>query len=85
MDKTEIERIVSSYVCDKIFFKKKKVSNDFVLLTSGEIDSISTLRLISFLEKKFSLNIKMEDFDPDNFDSINKITKFVMEKAKAQP
>jgi acyl carrier protein len=52
------------------------------LLTKGVIDSLRMLDLISFLDEKYRLKIDEDDLMPENFESINAITRFVEERIK---
>ena len=62
-----------------------KVSPDESLLDSGLLDSASIFQLVLFLETKFGLEIPDEEIVPDNFESIEKIVRFVEEKRGASP
>lgn len=50
------------------------------LLASGVIDSMKMLDLISFVEQQFSIAIDEDEMMPDNFESVDAITRFVEEK-----
>lgn len=47
------------------------------LLSDGLIDSLGVLKLITWLEEKFSLTIGDAELDPDNFRSIAAIEQFI--------
>ena len=50
------------------------------LIESGIIDSLGILKLLEFLESKFSINIADEELIPDNFESIESIESFLSQK-----
>jgi acyl carrier protein len=50
------------------------------LLTKGVIDSLRMLDMISFLEEKYHLKIDEEELMPENFESIDAITRFVEQR-----
>ena len=50
------------------------------LLSSGIIDSISTLKLIDYLEKKYNIEVLPHEVDRDNLDNLNLIKSFVESK-----
>lgn len=50
------------------------------LLEGGIIDSLGILDLVSYLETEFSIQIDDEDFDPNNFQNVDQIAKFVAGK-----
>ncbi|SDI44339.1 Acyl carrier protein [Actinokineospora alba] len=50
---------------------------DYDLLAGGVIDSLGLLKLIAWVEDRFSVPIGDEDLDPDNFRSVSAIDRFV--------
>lgn len=69
----------------KNFLKKQApkgvaFSDSDSLLASGVIDSMKMLDLISFVEQQFNIKIDEDEMMPDNFESVDAITRFVEEK-----
>ncbi|MDZ7289577.1 MAG: acyl carrier protein [candidate division KSB1 bacterium] len=52
------------------------------LLTKGVIDSLRMLDMISFLETKFHIKVDEDELMPENFESVDAITRFVEQRAK---
>ena len=52
------------------------------LINTGILDSLGIMKLILFLEEKFSVKITDEDLIPENFESIRTIN-FLVEKKMA--
>ena len=52
------------------------------LLTKGVIDSLRMLDLMSFLEAQYRLKVDEDDLMPENFESVDAITRFVEEKIR---
>ncbi len=56
-------------------------SDDFDIATNivkeGLVDSMGILTLVSFLEKRFRVEIAFEDITPDNFRNIGAIARFM--------
>ena len=50
------------------------------LITSGILDSLATLRLISFVEQRFEVRISAHEADEANFDSIGLIVNLIDSK-----
>ena len=50
------------------------------LVSSRILDSISTLELVDFIEKQFSIEFNHHEVDQDNLDTIEKICAFVNSK-----
>jgi len=55
-------------------------SEDTDLQESGILDSFSTLALIGFLDKTFSIQLEPADINAQTFRSVATITRLVMEK-----
>jgi acyl carrier protein len=52
------------------------------LINGGIIGSLEIFRLVSFLEETFSVSIADEEIVAENFDSIDKMNRFLMSKLK---
>jgi len=52
------------------------------LLTKGVIDSLRMLDMISLLESQYRLKIDEDELMPENFESVDAITRFVEERIK---
>jgi len=50
------------------------------LLDQGIIDSTGVLEVIFFLEETFGIKVEDSEMLPDNLDSIDKISNFVLRK-----
>jgi acyl carrier protein len=57
--------------------------DDLPLRTSGVLDSMATLALISFIEQQYGIEIEAHETDVDNFDRIQDIVAFVQRKLAA--
>ena len=56
------------------------IQDNTPLISGGIIDSISTLKMVEFLEGKFNIEFEPHDVDRDNLDTIELITQFVISK-----
>jgi acyl carrier protein len=56
------------------------LTDDIPLRTSGVLDSLATLALISFIEKEFGIEVEAHETDIDNFDRLGDIVAFVERK-----
>jgi acyl carrier protein len=54
-----------------------KISDDDSLLNEGVFDSIGMIEFLSFIEKEFNIKVGTDDLTPDNFDSINQISRYI--------
>ena len=77
MIKEQIRTFVTSnfYVADPAALKDEES-----LLDSGVIDSTGVLEVIAFIEDTFSFTVEDMEMLPENLDSIERITNFVIRK-----
>ena len=64
--------------------KKRGLSDDYSLLTSGIIDSLGVLDVVSFMESEFNVNVADEELIPENFQSIDNMAAFVERKQSGE-
>ena len=53
------------------------ISDQASLISSGLLDSIDVLEIVAFLESKYAIDFSTRAFDPGDFDTIEKIAKFI--------
>lgn len=51
------------------------------LIDSGIIDSVGIMKLVDFIEGAFAVKIRDDELLPENFDTLDDITKLVSDKA----
>ncbi len=51
--------------------------DEISFLKNGILDSLGFVKLILFLEDRFSVKINVKDIRPANFDSLGKIVRYV--------
>lgn len=56
------------------------LTDDTQLLAEGILDSIATLKVVTFLEETFSIKVEAHETNEDNFSSIDAIEGFVKSK-----
>ena len=56
------------------------ICDDTPIRTSGIIDSVNGLRLIGFIEERFSIEVKADEAVAENLDCIGNIIRFVQRK-----
>jgi acyl carrier protein len=59
------------------------LSDDTPLRTSGILDSMATLALVSFLEERFGIRIEAHETGVDTFDRLDDIVALVERKQSA--
>ena len=78
----QIKEKVRGFITDR--FLKNASHNDPLdstpLISGGIMDSISTMQLVTFLEKEFNFEFQAHEVDRDNLDTIDLISNFVASK-----
>ena len=65
--------------------KASNLGDDTPLRTSGILDSIATLRLVSFVEERYGIEVEAHEASVENFDSIDNIAAFIGSKRPSAP
>ncbi len=81
-DIDQIKTTVKDYILSN-FLQSKQIENitdTTPLISSKLLDSISTIHLISFLEKQFHIEFEPHEVDKDNFENLIVIADFVNKK-----
>ncbi len=60
----------------------QNITEKSLLLDEGWIDSLSTITLLSELENKFSIEIDTEELSHENFNTIENISKLILNKVE---
>jgi acyl carrier protein len=73
---------VRDYIIDTFLFGDASLmpGDDQSLLQNGIVDSTGVLDLILLVEDKFGLRVADEDVTPENFDSVDRISRFLERK-----
>jgi acyl carrier protein len=53
------------------------------LVTGGILDSLATLKLVSFLEEHYGITLAAHEVDSEHLDTIDRVTELVEEKRSA--
>ena len=77
-----IEQTVEKFVVEELIVggSDTKLDPDQSLVSSGVIDSLAILRLITFIEETFGVTVEDDEVVPENFETINVIKAFVEAK-----
>lgn len=54
------------------------------LMTSGILDSLATLELVSFLEERYGIELEAHDVDPSRLGTLDDIARLVTSKLGAR-
>ena len=81
----EIERIVRDFILREFLpgEDSSELTEDTPLITGGILDSISTLKLVVFLEERFSVTVEAHEASVEHLDTVAEIVRLVAEKKHA--
>ena len=81
MTMQSIEEKVQAFLLDKFpLARKAGLGKNTPLLEKGILDSLGILDVVSFLENEFSLTINDDELLPENFQSLQSLSSFVLNK-----
>jgi acyl carrier protein len=78
----EIKKTIKEYILSE-FLPGETADNlteSTPLVTGGVLDSIATLKLVSFLEERYGIQVEAHEADVDNLNTIADIARFVQSK-----
>lgn len=72
---------ISNYIGNEILSGQDQlIAFDEDLLTSGILDSLSVMKLITYIEKEFNVQVSPSEMTVDNFITVNAISIFIQKK-----
>ena len=81
----DIKQIVKQYILDELLPGEDpaQLTDSVQLVKGGILDSIATLKLVSFLEERFGVEMQAHEINLDNFNTLPEIEAIVQRKLKA--
>jgi len=80
-DTTSIKQQIHDYIKDNVLLGDGDIPDENTSFTeSGILDSTGFLGLITFAETTFGIEISDEELDPENLDTLSKISGFIERK-----
>ena len=74
-----VQQEVRKFVLENYCFNQEgALGNEDSFMERGIIDSTGLLELVSFVEERFAIKIDTYELTPDNFDTISRVTEFVL-------
>ena len=82
-----LEAQIRSYILEEFLFTKDetKLHDTDSFLEEGIVDSTGVLELVMFVEEKLGVQVDDEDIVPENFDSVERLARYVRQKTGAGP
>jgi len=77
-----VKAAVKSYILEEFLPGERPdaLTDETGLITEGILDSLATLRLVSFLEKEFSIKIEPHEVDAEYLNTLPDIARLVESK-----
>jgi acyl carrier protein len=81
----DTETIISHFIKAQVLGPndERVLERDAALVSTGILDSVSVLKLLVFIEERFSVSIADEELTPAHFETIGSIASFIDGKTKA--
>ena len=82
MNEKDINAALKTYILDEFLPGEDPagLTNSTPLMTTGILDSIAVLKVVTFLEEKFGIRIEPHEAVVDNLNTLSDMTRFVMSK-----
>lgn len=84
MERQAIHDTVKTFILDQFLPGEdpNELTDDTPLMTAGILDSLATLKLVTFLEEKFDIAVEAHEADAENLNTLELITDLVARKKK---
>jgi acyl carrier protein len=78
----DVKQAVRQFILENFLVGEdpRNLTDQTELKESGILDSLSTLKLVSFLEEKYQVEFEADDLDPGNLSSLANIERLVQTK-----
>ena len=82
MNEQDINAALKTYILDEFLPGEDPagLTNSTPLMTTGILDSIAVLKVVTFLEEKFGISIEPHEAVVDNLITLSDMTRLVMSK-----
>jgi acyl carrier protein len=80
-----VQQIVRDYILREFLPGEdpSELTDATPLITGGILDSISTLKLVVFLEERFSVIVEAHEAGVENLDTVGEIARLISDKKRA--
>jgi acyl carrier protein len=82
----DIKNTIKEYILKEFLpgESAENLTDSTPLVTGGVLDSIATLKLVSFLEERYGIQVEAHEADVDNLNTIADIERYVGSKLAAK-
>ena len=73
------ETLIQDFILENLLFTddSSQLPVDASFLEEGIVDSTGVLELVMFVEEAFAITVEDEEIVPENFDSVNRLARYV--------
>lgn len=84
---TDIKQVLRQYIRRNYLgaASRSDFGDDESFLGGGIIDSIGILELAQFVQETFDIRVDMADILPANFDTLNKLERYIAARTRRAP
>jgi acyl carrier protein len=81
----DIKENIRQYIAQNMLFSEQgfAYADDASFLEEAIIDSVGFMELVAFVQKEYDIEVGPQDLVRDNFDSVNKLARYVSSKIGA--
>ena len=85
MNEEQIKGHLKEYIINNFLFGSEDtaIADQDSFLKKGIIDSTGILELIGFIEENYQIKVEDNELLPENLDTLQNVTKFILTKKKA--
>jgi acyl carrier protein len=85
MDVNDIKKTVKDFLLREFLPGENpdELTDDVALITGGILDSIATLKLVTFLEEQYKIELAPHETDAEHMDNLSRIAELVQSKLAA--
>lgn len=78
-------KVIEQFILEDLLLgmRKEPIAPDESLVSSGILDSLALLRLITFIEERFGVTIEDHEVVQENFETIARMETFIAQKHPA--
>ena len=86
LSRAEIERTLRSFIAEELFYGADRgaLADNQPLQETGVIDSMGMLRLVTFLEETFGIEVLDSEVVPEHLGTLGGIISFIERKRSAE-
>ena len=77
----DIKERLKAFIQQEFASDNEAVADDYQLMEHGLLDSIGSLRVVSFVETEFTIRFQPHEITPEHLGSINALTRFILNKS----